>query len=162
MRNFKKYIMLFILLLISAILIACNSKTETTADSKFFYSTDYGITYQQTSRIFEVDETIFFMIVMDVLSSDKNSNEVTFTVKIPNLEGMQIYYLNGPIPAINTIDDEGNTHMYTFNIISSGTTTSQSFLFQLTSTVPNELLVKIEFDDRIMSVFDKQTVISFS
>jgi hypothetical protein len=102
------------------------------------------------------------MLELEILSNSRKSEEIDILIKIPNLEDLQIHYKDGQIPVSVVEDSVENMLIYSFKVSASSIASSWIFVFQITSNVPNDVLLKIEFDDSISSNYDKQTLIIFN
>jgi hypothetical protein len=160
MKNIKKTIFLGILLLFTVTLFGCNSNTEYTAESEFYYSSDAGKTYGNRTKEFNVGETVYMQLIVRVDSTNKKSEEVTVTLTIPSITSVDAKYYDGqPITPVK--DEVNNLTTYTFTIIASDNASDWNFVFQFIPNSPGEITYKLEFDDNVPKLFDKQNTVKF-
>ena len=160
MRNFKKHLSILVLLLFTFTLIACDSNTEYTANSEFYYSSDAGKTYGNRTKEFTVGETVYMQLIVKVDSTSKKTSEVTLTLTIPSITSVDAKYYDGqPITPVK--DEINNLTSYTFTVIASNNSSEWNFVFQFIPNNPGEITIKLEFDDNVPTLYDKQNTVKF-
>jgi hypothetical protein len=159
MKN-KKYLSMLFLLLFTFTLFACDSNTEYTANSEFYYSSDAGKTYGNRTKEFNVGETVYMQLIVKVDSTRKKANEVTLTLTIPSITAVDAKYYDGQ-PITPLPDEINNLTSYTFTVIASNNSSEWNFVFQFIPNSPGEITIKLEFDDNVPTLYDKQNTVKF-
>ncbi len=160
MKKFKKSLSLLVLLIFTFALFACDSNTEYTANSEFYYSADAGKTYGNRTKEFNVGETVYMQLIVKVDSTSKKSNEVTLTLTIPSITAVDAKYYDGQ-PITPLPDEINNLTSYTFTVIASSNSAEWNFIFQFIPNSPGEITINLEFDENVPALYDKQNTVKF-
>lgn len=160
MTLMKKSLCLLVLSLFLFTLYGCQGDTKYTAMSDFYYSSDAGKTYGNRTKEFNVGETVYMQLIVRVDSTSKKAEEVTVTLTIPSITAVDAKYYDGqPITPVK--DDINNLTSYTFTIIASDNSSDWNFVFQFIPNSPGEITIKLEFDDNVPVLYDKQNTVKF-
>lgn len=160
MRLIRKNSGLILLALLSTLLYSCQQVTEYTALSDFYYSSDAGKTYGNRTKEFNVGETVYMQLIARVDSNSKKAEEVSLTLTIPSITAVDAKYYDGQ-PITPVPDEINNITSYTFTIIASNSASDWNFVFQFIPNSPGEITIKLEFDDNVPSLYDKQNTVKF-
>lgn len=155
----KKMYLLVLTLIMSVGLSGCK-KTTYNAASEFYYSSDAGKTYGNRTKEFNVGETIYMQVIVKSVTNKKAEEKVSVTLTIPSINAVSATYYDGQ-PITPNQDLVNNLTFYTFYITASKNSGEWNFIFQFVPNKETDITMKLEFDSKIDSIYNKQNTIRF-
>lgn len=156
-----KKIMIFIgLLFISLILVSCRSKTKYEAAVEFYYSSNSGQSYGNTSKEFITGENIYMQVIIKINSNSKSKDTIGASLTIPNSTDVSSKYFDGQI-ITPVYDSVNNWTVYPLTIVATEDALEWKFVFQFIANADSNFAITLEFDDEIESIYNKQSTIVF-
>lgn len=156
-----KKIMIFIgLLFISLILVSCRSETKYEAAVEFYYSSNSGQSYGNTSKEFITGENIYMQVIIKINSNSKSKDTIGASLTIPNSTDVSSKYFDGQI-ITPVYDSVNNWTVYPLTIVATKDALEWKFVFQFIANADSNFAITLEFDDEIESIYNKQSTIVF-
>lgn len=156
-----KKIMIFIgLLFISLILGSCRSETKYEAAVEFYYSSNSGQSYGNTSKEFITGENIYMQVIIKINSNSKSKDTIGASLTIPNSTDVSSKYFDGQI-ITPVYDSVNNWTVYPLTIVATEDALEWKFVFQFIANADSNFAITLEFDDEIESIYNKQSTIVF-
>ena len=156
-----KKIMIFIgLLFISLILVGCRSETKYEAAVEFYYSSNSGQSYGNTSKEFITGENIYMQVIIKINSNSKSKDTIGASLTIPNSTDVSSKYFDGQI-ITPVYDSVNNWTVYPLTIVATEDALEWKFVFQFIANADSNFAITLEFDDEIESIYNKQSTIVF-
>lgn len=159
----KKKILLVFISLIMAIftLIGCDmGKTEYTAASGFFYSSDKGHSYGDGTKEYVVGETVYMKVKFIVTSNSKKVSQVKVVLTIPKADNFDARYMDGQV-ITPIFDPINNVTTCEFTVNASKNSVENECVFQFIPNAPGMATVTLIYDDTIDPSYDIQSTLVF-
>ena len=169
MKKFVSIIMALVMVLsICTFATSCNEEPEEmetyyVANADFFYSYDKGHSYGNGTKEYYVGETVYMKIKAAVASSNTGTPEpITIKLTIPNITALSATYFDGQ-PITPYIDIVKNVTVYEFTIPTNLPVDSNvgDFVFQFVPNSEARVMMTLEFDDKVDSMYDKVNTVLF-
>lgn len=138
----------------------CNGKTEYTAQSGFYWSSDAGATYKNGTKEYEVGENVYMQLIVRVDSTGDSQDKIGLTLTIPYVQDVVSKYYDGQT-ITPEVDELNHTTTYNFTVIASKNASDTKFIFKFIPTKATDITLTLTFDDKIDSIYDKQNTITF-
>ncbi len=138
-----------------------NKSTTYTATSGFYWSSDAGATYKSGTKEYEVGENVYMQLIVKVDSTRNKNEEVGVTLTIPYIQDVVSKYFDGQV-ITPEVDELNHTTTYNFTVIASKNASESKFVFKFIPTKATDITLKLEFDDKISDIYDKQNTITFT
>ena len=135
-------------------------KTEYTADSGFFYSSDKGHTYGNGTKEYVIGETVYMKVKFKVTSNKKDTSQVKVVLTIPNVKNVDAKYMDGQVITPN-FDAANNVTTYEFTANASKEAKESECVIQFVPNAVGSVSMTLVFDDNIDSSYDKQSTLEF-
>lgn len=162
-KTFKKITAMFTSLAIcfmAVLALTRCSKTEYTASSGFYWSSDAGATYKNGTKEYEVGENVYMQLIVRVDSTGKSQDKIGVTLTIPYVQDVVSKYYDGQV-ITPEVDELNHTTTYNFTVIASNSATDSKFIFKFIPTKATDITLTLTFDDNVDSIYDKQNTITF-
>lgn len=141
-------------------LTGCNSETEYTALSGFYWSSDAGATYKNGTKEYEVGENVYMQLIVRVDSTGDSQDKIGLTLTIPYVQDVVSKYYDGQV-ITPEVDELNHTTTYNFTVIASKNASDSKFIFRFIPTKAADITLTLTFDDKIDTIYDKQNTITF-
>jgi len=122
----------------------------------FYYSVDNGATYGKERVELEVGKTIFMKVIITI-QSNKEKENISVSLTIPNIKAVDAYYIRGQ-KLTPTVDGVNNVTSYNFNI-----TTNEEwiYIFEFSPSSEARVQMTLDFDEPIPDNYDSVYTIKF-
>lgn len=140
-------------------LTACGETTYS-ADSHFFYSSDKGHSYGDSTKEYAIGNTVYMKVKFKVTSDKKKISQVKVVLTIPSIDNVDAKYMDGQIITPN-FDSVNNVTTYEFTANASKEATEQECVIQFVPNAVGEVPMTLVFDDNVDPSFDKQSTLVF-
>ena len=131
-----------------------------TATSGFYWSSDAGATYKSGTKEYEVGENVYMQLIVKVDSSSDKNEEIGVTLTVPYIQDVVSKYFDGQV-ITPEVDELNHTTTYNFTVIASNNAAESKFVFKFIPTKATDITLKLEFDDKISDIYDKQNTVTF-
>lgn len=164
-KLFKRVLATIIATMVCAItvltLTGCkDDKVTYKAASEFYWSSDAGATYGNRTKEYEVGENVYMQLIVRVESTSEKQEEIGITLTIPYIQDVVSKYMDGQI-ITPEVDELNHLTTYNFTVIASNNSNETNFVFKFVPLMATDITLKLEFDDKISSIYDKQNTITF-
>ena len=164
MKKIVSLIMVFAMMLSACLVFtSCGDEEPETyyvATADFFYSEDKGHTYGNSTKEYEIGETVYFRVRAKVTTNKDVPETIKMKLTIPNITAVDAKYYDGQ-PITPTYDSVQNVTTYDFTISASSNAQEWDFIFQFIPNAEAEVKMTLEFDDKIDAMYDKQNTVKF-
>lgn len=125
--------------------------------SEFYFSTDNGNTYGNRRMVFEVGDTVFMQLQIEVSSTSDEKETVTCDLMIPYIDAVDAYYYRGQ-KITPTRDAISNLTTYSFTVTTNELLT---VFFKFVPNTATTVQMELGFDDKVDSKYDMISAIDF-
>lgn len=134
-----------------------------TANTRFLYSTDGGVSWSETIQEIPVNTTYYLSVEMQVSQSEKTKDEKTIGVRItiPSTEILDCFLDDHPGISITGKQDLNNSRYYDFNIVASTTPTKFRVVFECKPLKEGRAQVQVVYDDNVSTNWDQTGTIKY-
>lgn len=164
MRRFQeKFTMLLVTALLMTSLSGCSNpfkKTTYSATSGFFYSSDKGHTYGDSTKEYAVGETVYMKVIFKVTSNKSKTSQVHAVLTIPNIESVDAKYMDGQVITPN-FDAANNVTTYEFTANASKESNEVECVVQFIPNAVGSVTMTLIYDDSVDPSYDIQSTLEF-
>lgn len=137
-----------------------NKDVTYNATSGFYWSSDAGATYKSGTKEYEVGENVYMQLIVKVDSTSSKNEEIGVTLTVPYIQDVVSKYFDGQV-ITPEFDELNHITTYNFTIIASNNASESKFVFKFIPTKATDITIKLEFDDKISDIYDKQNTVTF-
>lgn len=152
--------LLIIVIVIMSTLSGCKKEPEYTAECDFSYSSDKGHVYGNGLKEYAVGDTIYMKVRYRVESNQKKKSQVKVKLTIPNVKNADAKYMDGQV-ITPSYDSAKNITTYEFTANASKDAPVSECVFQFVPNTAGSITMKLVFDDKVDSSYDKQNTLNF-
>lgn len=128
--------------------------------AKFFYSMDKGHSYGDGTKEYAIGETVYMKLKAKVSTNKEMPETVKMKLTIPNITSVDAKYYDGQ-PITPVYDAIQNVTTYEFTITAALNAQEWEFVFQFIPNAEAEVVMLLEFDDKVESIYDQQNTVNF-
>ena len=147
-----------IMILVS--LTGCDNTVEYDAASKFYWSSNGGVTYGDGFKEYEVGENVYMQLKVKINSTSKKQQKINVTLTIPYIQDVVSKYFDGQV-ITPEYDELNHVAVYNFTVIASSNAKEEVLIFKFIPTKATDITLTLTFDDTIDEMFDRQNTITF-
>lgn len=137
-----------------------NNGVSYSAVSKFYYSSDKGHTYGNSTKEFVVGETVYMKVQFKVTSNKKKTSQVKVILSIPNVSNVDAKYMDGQVITPN-FDAVNNVTTYEFTANASKDPSEYECVVQFKPNAVGSVTMTLVYDDNLDSSYDLQSTLEF-
>ena len=159
---FKKMGLALMAVLLILALTGCSAQNVFSAESGFFYSSDSGHTYGNSTKEYEVGESVYMKVQYKVTSNDSKDKptQVKVTLTIPKVKHVDAKYMDGQI-ITPKYDATKNVTTYTFTALASKEAKVEEAVFEFIPNDVGSITMKLVYDDNVEASYDRQSTLKF-
>lgn len=159
MNRFKRtFALIFVIVFVMTSLTGCG--TTYTATSGFFYSSDKGHTYGDSTKEYEIGETVYMKVKFKVTSNKKKTSQVKVVLSIPNVQNVDAKYMDGQVITPN-FDAVNNVTTYEFTANAAKEANESECVIQFIPNAVGSVTMTLIYDDNVDSSYDIQSTLEF-
>ena len=158
----KKAILVLFAGLFLLFLSGCSGKNVFSAETGFYYSSDQGHTYGDSTKEYEVGESVYMKVQYKVTSNDNKDKptQVKVTLSIPKVKHVDAKYMDGQI-ITPKYDAAKNVTTYTFTALASKESKVEEAVFEFIPNDVGSITMQLVYDDNVESNYDRQSTLKF-
>ena len=159
MKKLLTIILATVTLLSACLFTGCNEEetTYSVTTCEFYFSTDNGSTYGNRRVQFNVGESVYMQVQVEVTTNKKDKEDIACNLKIPYINAVDAYYLKGQ-KITPTLDEINDITTYPFIIT---TNENWKFFFEFVPTSAARVQMELLFDDKIDAKYNVINTIDF-
>ena len=160
--TYKKVALALLACLVLFLLTGCSGQNVFSAESGFFYSSDKGHTYGNSTKEYEVGESVYMKVQYKVTSNDSKDKptQVKVTLSIPKVKHVDAKYMDGQI-ITPKYDATKNVTTYTFTALASKEAKVEEAVFEFIPNDTGSITMQLVYDDNVESNYDRQSTLKF-